>query len=342
MADDQDQPDVQVPASCERWRRQVLDRPWHGEDLAEARALLAHVDRCGACRAALNDYDALRQVLGGDRSETANDVSRAQDHDVEPAGGWPVFERRLSDTRSAAFAGTMPAGAEQPGDQGQRAQSTARPMWHSPWLLAASILLMACGWGLYAMHWVTGTGDQDGGHIDSPVVQDMSEYDIARNMELFESVSRVFDGRASWVALTDHDSEVGLSASVPTSDRLLMLRLTLARDGRATATADLAIVPGQSAQWSLPAHDGERVRFRIHADAHRPAMLSILAEIEPGNGEPGEQHVQEAALTALLRTEPEQVLAAGELKTKGGRYELTVRFAEVSRPDGTATRELRS
>lgn len=314
-------PDHSSEATCQDYQRRLLAGEWSGESLAVARMLLTHLDQCARCRTALKDYDRLRSALGSARvHHEAKATARSGESDAtaEPVGGWADFECRLAAMPSAGFTA-------------QAARAPVRRS-HAPLLaLAAMVLIALGGWGLYMGElfkaesitrqpgWVA-AGE---GRIDASPI---SSEEIQQRTALFESVSQVFEGRTSWVALAEAESAVGVSATAASSDRLLLVRLALSREGRKATFADLAILPSQAAQLNLPLKTGEHVRFHLKVNAQQRPTLALSVELVGTD----KQQVL-GALSTTLHPQPGQMLTVGELQTMRGRYHLGVTFVEAPR-----------
>ena len=268
-------------------RRLILDKDWTEVDLQEAAKLLEHVRSSPDALAALRDYDRLRAALR----------PREADADAEPPSGW-------SSLQTAGI---------------------ARPPWVRRWSVlaaAACLAAMAAVWFLHDGPQQTPTSPPQVAGTDShPTAPPTDEPDQA---ELFQQVSSVFDGRASWLALTDDDSQLGLTAE-PAVDatHLLLLRLTVTRNGDIVSKVDLAIVPGESAELGVPCHNGKTLVYNIGTSAETRPALSIWAELDDGSGAGRTL----AALTTQLRDAADSGDTEGQLSSRRGQYEFKVDFS---------------
>ncbi|MEX0654590.1 MAG: hypothetical protein WD534_16990 [Phycisphaeraceae bacterium] len=303
-------------------QRRLLDRDWTLADLQEAVALAAYLDAHPACREAIETYDQVRRALAPadavagdatDRVPPMNMGSTAETNhpDAEPVGGWQAFDRRLSGRIQAI---TQPT-------------PIRRPRWQWPLQLAAAVLLTTVAWKAGEM---TGHGP---GPAGAPIAgapdADHARYlpaDADQQVDVFGEVSAVFDRRAGWVAFANGRSELGISDHpVAVPPRLLVIRLTLARQGQTISQTDLVIVPGQRATLDLPLDDGQLLRYQLHVSDERPARLALWAELEHPDGR-GDTL---AALATRLQLQPGQVMPAGSMATEAGGYELTLGFREA-------------
>jgi len=289
-------------------RQMMLDKEWTESDLREAARIMAQLERSDEDMNALRDFDRLRQLLA---------EAGAVDEDVEPAGGWESFESR-----------TM-----------ARMSRRGSPRWFYRTLLAASLALAAVGWIMY-LHAPAGQRDGQIASKQQGVIVNRSSAgavpgklpggeftaaEVGEQVQVFEQVSQVFDRRATWVAVSDTDSEIGLTAVPPTTDgRVLLLRLTMTRNGRSISQSDLVIVPGQSAELALPFEGGQQLHYRIGTTDTKPTLLSIWVDLAA----PGKSDETLAALATTLSPRMGESLPAGRLVTSGGGYELSVGFYE--------------
>lgn len=145
---------------------------------------------------------------------------------------------------------------------------------------------------------------------------------------VFEHVAQVFDGHASWVALSADDSQLGVAPhTVGTQPHLLLLRLTVtqSRFSHVVSQTDLAIVPGQSASLTLPFQGGRTLHYRIAVSGEDQPRLTLWAQLEAQGGER-----TLAAMSTQLNLQPGQVSFPGQLLADGAGYQLSVGFREAS------------
>ncbi|MEX0885786.1 MAG: hypothetical protein WD009_05025 [Phycisphaeraceae bacterium] len=282
----------------EQW---VLERGLTRADIDRAAAIAEHLEHDAAFAEALRDYDRLRELLAEHDQQPA----------AEPSGGWRAFERRVV---AGASGGAGVAGASAP----------RRGWWRPALALAAAVALAAGGWWAAMLYDASpqvpshAAEDHRPSYLPEPVYQ---------HVGVFDRMADVFGDRTRWVAFTNGEPALGLSEQpVPDTARLLVLRLTMARNGAVLSQADVVIVPGQRAELELPLRDGQRLRYDLHASDGAPAQLGVWARLEDPAG--GEQTL--AALATNLRLQSEQVTAAGRLTTQAGDYELTLGFREAT------------
>jgi hypothetical protein len=151
---------------------------------------------------------------------------------------------------------------------------------------------------------------------------------LNHEVSAFDQVSKVFDGRASWMLVSDEASDVGVAPQVVSAaHQVLLLRLTLTLGGRIASEADLLVVPGQSANLTVPLAGENSLHYRIGTSADEPTHLSVVLEVNtPQGGQPL------AGLSTNLRVEPGQNVTAGQLSTSDGEYELRIGFARAALP----------
>ena len=147
-------------------------------------------------------------------------------------------------------------------------------------------------------------------------------------MQLFDNISETFDGRASWVAVGDRGSELGLMpASTSKQGKLLLLRLAMSQGQQERSRTDLVIVPGQGANLDVPLGAGQVLHYNIAAPGGKDRRLSLWAEVRSRRDD-GETL---AALATSLQPVSGQVFSAGRLVTAAGSYNLEVSFDEKDR-----------
>lgn len=290
---------------CSKTREILLAHGWTEAALRDARAVAEHVTACDACRTALADYDLLRTTLGKDEISYDSELVPA------PSGPWsaPPSARRLS-------------------------------AWRVGLATAAGVALAVSGWGLRGAmrHENTaiatsptqslsgGTGRP--GLIVAPPGVMFSAEEVRTNAQVFAGVSEAFDGRAGWVALSAKRSDVGLTTGpIAPPRRLLLLRLTMSRDGQVASRSDVSIVPGQSASLTVSLGGDQQVEYQI-ATPTEPARLSLWVEVKSPR-EPGQML---GALATSLPVAPGRVVEAGELVTSMGAYELRVGISQAELP----------
>jgi hypothetical protein len=154
--------------------------------------------------------------------------------------------------------------------------------------------------------------------------------DIANNVEAFTQVASVFENRSGWLLVANGDSSIGLvDTPVARSPDVLVLRLTLQRQGQALSSADLVIVPGLSADLQLPLREGSRVHYRVGTSRRDPARLGLWAQIEP---QAGSESLPVLATSVRLRSGEERT--AGGMESREGQCELRVGFWQGRRGEG--------
>ena len=269
-------------------RRLILDRDWTEADLQEAAKLLEHVQSSPDALAALRDYDLLRAALRPSEADAG----------VQPPCGWDALK---------------PTG-------------TARPSWVRRWSLPAAAACLA----VVAVVWIVHDGREEAppnvrqvvNTVPSRIAPPDEEQDQAR---LFQQVSSVFDGQASWLALTDEDSQLGLTAEpVMDATHLLLLRLTVTRSGDVVSQVDVAILPGQSAELDVPFNNGQRLIYNIDTSADTTSTLSVWAQLDDGSGDCRTL----AALMTQLRAVADSGRVEGQLSSRRGTYEFKVDFSQ--------------
>jgi len=282
--------------SCESSQQFALDAGWNAAAQSQAAEALEHIKSCAECRERLCQYDQIRAAL-------AVEIS-----DVAPPAGWENFERRLATT-------------------------PLRLRWNWPVRTIASVaasMLIA----VTAFHLGRSLTSPTGAALSrnvSPAIAGATRFvpaQLNHEVSAFDQVSKVFDGRASWMLVSDEASDVGVAPQVVSAaHQVLLLRLTLTLGGRIASEADLLVVPGQSANLTVPLAGENSLHYRIGTSADEPTHLSVVLEVNtPQGGQPL------AGLSTNLRVEPGQNVTAGQLSTSDGEYELRIGFARAALP----------
>lgn len=308
---------------CDEVRIILLDYGWNADERRRATLLLRHLEGCDACRAAVADYDVLRAALHSAGAGAAADAA-------EPSRGWHAFLERM-----------VPARA----DHGLRLRP--RPSGGRAVALAACVVFSLVAFQLGRKSAPppvalvpalpapstssTNTGGGDARRAEDTFLASLSPStaDAARQATAFDQLSDIFDRKASWLMTSSGGaSDVGLAPdAVPAGHRLLMVRLTLLHGGAVASNADVVIVPGQSADLSLPMADGRSLKYHVGTSAGEPTELTLWLEVQAARGAGGRETL--AALATNLRVRPGERVAAGELATTSGKYELKVGFTQA-------------
>jgi len=267
----------------------VLEYGWDTVERERIAELMRYLAEDPQCRAEVAEYDRIRAALRSDAPH------------AQPEGGWAAFEANLRE--SLRFR-----------------QSRQWPKY----IAIAASLLLACiaTWHHYRPE--RGDGVVDPGAALAGL--GFSAEEVSARASLFREVAEVFDRQASWVAVSDRISELGLSAdALKQDDHLLLVRLTMLRDSQAVCRADLVIVPGQSAELTVPFEEDHQMRYLVATSESRPDRLTVWAELQ----ERADVHTASAALATDLQIQPGQVLGAGRMVTASGGYQLRVGFART-------------
>jgi hypothetical protein len=291
--------------TCEHIREFLGEREWDEPARRHAAEVLDHLKTCPQCAAAAADYDRLQSIL---RIATPG----------IPEGGWIAMEQRLLER-------TLHRRLRWP-----RLSALA---------MAASVLI-AIGYGIAR---VTSTQPaappnlsraENGTTLPASDVALYPQSDAAHDAKAFHEVSDVFEHRAAWLLVGDNTSDMGLSdQAINDPQKVLLLRLTMLESGKTLSSADLAIVPGQSASLTVPGDRNTSLHYRITATAEQPTRLSVSTQLMTPKG----AEVL-AALATTLRVEPGQRLSAGSMVTSSGNYELQIAFAKAEiNPDEHAS-----
>jgi hypothetical protein len=282
---------------CETIREILLDLDLDEAGRERVAAALKHLSECPDCRKAMSDFDALRNAI------------TVPDTDDEPVGGWAAFEQQLNER-------TAPR----------------RPAW--PWIrtfaIAASGLAVAAAFEFGRLAASQSRHDAALARVEtSGLDANDSRFtpgDIKPEISAFHQVCQVFDGRAGWMVTSKQDSDVGIADSdVDAVGKVLLLRLTVADTDKEVSSADLLVIPGQTARLKIPLSSGSVLHYRITTSADEPTHLTIMLELLTPNGtEPL------AALSTDLRMQPGQRVTAGELCSSSNRYTLKIGFERAS------------
>jgi len=104
---------------------------------------------------------------------------------------------------------------------------------------------------------------------------------------------------------------------------VLLLRLTVTHGGQLASDADLLVIPGQTANLTVPMQGGQSLKYRIGTSADEPTRLTVWLEVSTPHG--GEAL---GALSTNLDMDPGQKVTAGQLATTAGEYELKIALPE--------------
>jgi hypothetical protein len=279
--------------NCETTRQILLELGIDKPRRQDAYLALQHLERCQTCQAGMGEYDGISAAI-----DSSADVAA-------PNGGWARFER----------------------DLGANVLSPNRRWSLSPTLAIAASLLLAIAAFDIGLHvaapraQVNVARSPDAGSTEST---DFAPRDLPTDISAFEQVSRVFDGRASWVLVSRDASDVGLcSGPIPPARRVLLVRLTTSLGAKTISDADLMIIPGQTANLKVPFGTGQLLHYRIGASEREPTRLSIWLEVISLNG--GQAL---GALSTTLDAQAGQKFTAGQLVTSAGAYQLKIGFAQ--------------
>jgi hypothetical protein len=280
--------------NCERARSFVIDLDRTQAERDELMAALAHVQDCVECRSAARDYDSIRDAL------------RDTNEDVEPAEGWDSFEDRL--------AGSV---------------VKKRPRLKLvPAAVAACIAGVVIGW-MFSGHMGSDNSVRPHAQPDAArfVMAPPTEQEVVDRANLFNQVSDVFDGKAEWILLADHASDMGVGSSATGKGKTpLLIRLTISRDGALFSNADLIVVPGQAARTTVPAADNLELKYEVVTSPVDPGHVRITAELRKANQD--SQRVGSIGSDVSIRMG--QILSIGQVVTGTGTYEFNVGLYRTS------------
>ena len=264
-----------------------------GGDAAERRRvaeIIRRLDEDGELRAAAAEYDRIRAAL------------RPRTPFTSPEGGWDAYhERLLSGVRR-------------------------RPKWLRFRRVAAvaASLMVGAALGRYALP-PAAQPDSADAPVQTPRLAFTAE-EIARYVSTFDELAQVFDQRARWVLVTEDNSDLGLGAPLSRgSSRLLLVRLVMSDAGGIVSTADLIIIPGETASVGVPLNEQRRLQYHVATSAGDPSRITLWVELEDLE-DSGETL---ASLGSDLRLESGHELDAGGIIAPEGRYQLRVGFAQV-------------
>jgi hypothetical protein len=281
---------------CDFARQALLEFGWNAATRQRAAQVLAHLETCSDCRQAVDDFDRLRESL-----ETSDES--------EPIGGWASFEARLSDA--------------------VKPQRSLRLRWLA---VAAAVLISASAFelGRWMEKPVTSPFALVTTAAQPVTAPHFDPHEITQAVNAFDQVSKVFDGRASWMLVSRESSDVGVAPdAVDLGRKVLLLRLTVTRSGQPASDADLLVIPGQTANLTVPIRGGQSLKYRIGTSADEPTRLAVWMEVSTPHGG---QAV--GALSTTLNMDPGQKVTAGQLSTTAGEYELKIAFSRATLPEG--------
>jgi hypothetical protein len=291
--------------SCEAFREILLDFDWDEAARRRAAGLLEHMASCPACREAADDLDRLKALFA------------SNEPDAEPVGGWEAYEQRLT-----------------------AAIRPRRPAWASrTYAIAASLLLAIVAFQVGWMARQSRTIPSVASIKVPPAINaqrnqppHFQPQEIVHDVTAFDRVSKFYDGRASWMFVSNDASDVGVANQMlGGANKVLLLRLTMCQGTEIASEADLLIIPGQKADLTVPIKGGHSLHYRIGTSTDEPTRLSLSLEVDtPTASQPV------AALSTNLRMEPGQNVTAGQLANSAGEYQLKIAFALHDLPQGNS------
>ncbi|HEX4056416.1 MAG TPA: hypothetical protein VHX86_19315 [Tepidisphaeraceae bacterium] len=279
--------------TCEATRQILLDLGIDESRRHDGYLALQHLENCQSCQIALREYDGISKAIDSSADVTA------------PRDGWMQFEH------------TLGAKALRPEHR-----------WNFPRTLAmAASLLLAIATFEIGRHFAVSHDMADA--VQSPGAgftqsTRFAPHELPMDVSAFEQVSKVFDGRASWVLVSGDASDIGVAPGpIAPPRQVLLLRLTTSLGSQMVSDADLMILPGQTADLKVPFGKGQLLHYKIGASEREPTRLSIWLEVVTLRG--GEAL---GALSTTLDVQPGQKFTAGQLVTSAGAYQLKVGFAQ--------------
>lgn len=306
-------------AIMEHLQQEVIDFGWDWAGWNKAVEVSAHVKECPECEKALLHFDHLRHLL---RMPEA-----PGDHRHVLLSPSVASEEENSTGHSEQFASTYRAGW---GNilAGRNVAAL---------VLTASVVLAVAGWGMYFFY--SAVNQNSTGHAPSIASQSptnekpsagldarlrLTTKDVARGMSIFSNVSEAFGGRVSWVAVDNHNADLGLMSADGKQNDAVLLRLVVSSDDRDVSSTDVVIIPGKEASIDVPFESGQVLHYTIMVSPDANRQLSIWTELRT----PGEGSSTLAALATTLKLTPHRVLKAGRMVTASGNYGVDVLFAE--------------
>lgn len=279
--------------SPENVKHALLHYGWNAEQRRHVAEVLDALEQSAECREAAAEYDRIRKGL------TVNPDG------VEPRGGWQAFEDRVC------------------------AVGISSKSW--PWLRLISVaaLFLAAVWlgRLTASRNQAPHGPLGG---TAPSGLEFTAEEVIENLTAFKQIVRMFDGRASWLMVSDEASDLGLAADPGSSSAdPLMIRLAIVDDQGIRSSTDLIIIPGQDASLIVPFEGDRQLQYHISTTADDERRLTVWFEVF----RPHETREMEAALAVVLSIRPGEMRSAGCVVTPSGDYGLNVSLARL--PDSS-------
>jgi hypothetical protein len=299
--------------TCEMVREYLLLAGWDAEQRTQAAQALRHAETCGECRAALVDFDRIRDSLSAGEMD-------------QPAGGWEAMHERLDDLLESRVS---------------KARSKANPPIIRPsFAIAASIAVIAAATFQFGQTLGRGIGIREakttevvinGSRNSDPAPATITSTELSHDVEAFQKVTDVYDGRAGWMMVSKDDSDVGIApAPVTPGKKVLLLRLDLWHGRDLVSDSDLLVLAGQTADLTVPLENDQSLHYRVStagepaAEVEAPEHLNLMLELKTPSG-----HRPLAALSTTLQLQPGQKVTAGRLTTSAGEYELKIEFKEA-------------
>lgn len=274
-------------------KQALLNYGWNADERRHVAEVLHALEQSAECRDAAAAYDRIREGW------------TVKPDEAEPRGGWQAFEDRVC------------------------AVGASSQSWSWLRLTSVAALLLAAVW----LGRLTASRNQApdgplGGTAPSGLVFTASE--VIENLAAFQQIAQMFDGRASWLMVSDEASDLGLAADPGSSSaRPLMIRLAIVDEQGIKSRTDLTIIPGQDATVTVPFEGERRLRYHISTTADDEQRLTVWFEVLG----PHETRQMEAVLAAAFDIRPGELRSVGRVVTPSGGYGLNVSLARL--PDSS-------
>lgn len=336
-------------ASPQTWSDEALERrylecDWTLDDLRFAVELLRRTERSSSLYQAIENHDAVRDEVAALGAEI--DIKTASG----PDGGMAALSHRLMGQRRAT-SGRRPS----------RLWGGRR--WPSSALAGVALLGVVVGtaawWSAFyepaarqgsgsAVKTPSDTGqkptsDSAGDNNERPrrtgrAALAVTGDELRHYSQAFHQVTATVDGRAGWMELSNDVGDVGIAREpLNKPNQLMLLRLTVHRDGERVAHSDLVSRPGQTADFTTVLRDNGhrgsasrrplRVQYAITLGQSPADPVSIGMALRP---RPGSKPTL-ASLSMTQSLPAGEPVRVGELTTKAGRLRLTVMLKPIDR-----------
>jgi hypothetical protein len=277
--------------TCKDMQRTFVTLEMTQAQCREAHRLVEHWNECSRCRQVVEAYEAVGRMLAVQEEEAAS-----------PRGGWEALEGRLAETA--------------------RRRGRRRHFPSMVGIAAAAALLVSAG-VLFLTPRRAAEAPDDAAALLAPRGADQTDASLT---QAFATVSSVFEGRATWVMISDKTSDMGLTDGAHGGTKLLLLRLVTSREGQQGSSMCLAMVPGSTARVSVPSAAGETLEYTIVTSAAEPERVRVAMTVDAAGAKPS----GDASITTTLTLPFGKSVHVGQVATSSGPVKLLASLQQSS------------